>query len=165
MRRCDRGRLWIFVCLALALSACTLTETLPGAEIIPPLEDVSGLLEGICFEAALRLSGQVFTLKSQSELDSLYGQIDNLGICPHRMQRRTFDFGTGRAVLGSWTYATQGCKANHALNRLARDTTARTFALSYTFVVEGDCPYELIRPLWIAIEDAGGYALTLDIQR
>src|SRR5690606_19262469 len=120
--------------------------------IIASYSDVSPLMEGICFEAAFRLSGETFVLTGQTELDALYDRIDKLDVCAHRMTRRAFDFSGSRILAGTWTYAPQGCKAHHEIVQLLRDDAAKTLTLQYRLAVEGDCPYELLRPLWTAVE-------------
>ncbi len=119
-------------------------------------------MQGICFEAAHALSGQVFVLTEQGQLDGLYEQIDRSNLCRHRMPRRTFDF-SGRAVVGTWTYAPRGCTAQHDLTQIWRDDVARTMTLRYRFAVSGDCPYELVRPLWVAVENAAGFDVRLEV--
>lgn len=166
MPRCDRRRLWTVLYLVFAqLSACTLTETLPTGNIIAPFSDVSALMDGICFEAALAMSGQVFVLSEQEQLDLLYDEIESKGLCTRHIPRQEFDFSGGRTIAGTWTYSPFGCRASHGLRELWRDETTRTLTLRFSFEVEGDCPYELIRPLWIVVENVENYILILDIQR
>lgn len=126
------------------------------------MTDAAHLVDAICFEAAHAMSGQAYILREQAHLDSLYDQIDGSRVCRRPIERRSFDFG-GRAIIGTWTYAPHGCVAQHDLLQIRRDDDARTVALRYRFAVEGDCPYELIRPLWVAIENADGYDLRLEI--
>lgn len=133
-----------------------------NAPVISPVTNAADLLDGICFEAAYALSGQVFVLADQAQLDALYAQIDRSGMCRHRMPRKTFEFGT-QTIIGTWTYAPRGCSAGHDLVQLWRDDEARSITLQYRFSVSGDCPYELVRPLWIAIGNSAGYTLTLDV--
>lgn len=162
IKRCDRRSLLLALCLSVALAACTLNSPLPTAAEDPPVQvtDASELLEDICFEAAQAMSGQAFILTSQEQLDSLYNQIDASDRCRHRISRHTFDF-TGRSVVGTWTYAPQGCTARHELVRARRNEENRVLNLRYRFIVEGDCPYELIRPLWVAVENPDSYDLRL----
>jgi hypothetical protein len=106
------------------------------------------------------MAGQAFILTSQEQLDSLYDQIDSSKLCRRPIARQTFDF-TGRAVVGTWTYSPQGCTARHDLIRTRRNEENRMITLRYRFTVEGDCPYELIRPLWVAVENPDSYNLRL----
>lgn len=129
------------------------------------MSDAAPLFDDICFEAALALAGQPFVLTEQAQLDALYTRIDDSRRCARPIARQTFDFSGGRAVVGTWTYAQRGCTAGHDLIQMFRDDSARTMTLHYQFHVEGDCPYELLRPLWVTVEQVGGYALTLDVQR
>ena len=134
--------------------------TPPDAGQPPQVTDVAALLGGVCFEAAQAMLGQAFILTSQEQLDSLYNQIDASERCSHPIIRQTFDF-IGRTVVGTWTYAPQGCTARHDLVRLRRNDEARVIALRYRFTVDGDCPYELIRPLWVAVENPDSYDIRL----
>jgi hypothetical protein len=165
--RCDRRRLLLALCLSVALAACTLNDTSQPVEVPPPaaeqpvrVTDVAVLLEGICFEAAHALSGQAFILTSQEQLNGLYNQIDGSELCRRPIARHTFDF-AGHTVVGTWTYSPQGCTARHDLVRLRRNDENRVLNLRYRFIVEGDCPYELIRPLWIAVENPDSYNVRL----
>lgn len=106
------------------------------------------------------MAGQAFILTSQEQLNSLYDQIDGSKLCRRPIARQTFDF-TGRAVVGTWTYSPQGCTARHELIRARRNEENRMITLRYRFTVEGDCPYELIRPLWVAVENPDSYNLRL----
>jgi hypothetical protein len=118
------------------------------------------LLEGVCFEAAHAMAGQAFILTSQEQLDGLYNQIDASELCRRPIARHSFDF-TGRTVVGTWTYSPQGCTARHDFIRLRRSEENRVLTLRYRFVVDGDCPYELIRPLWVAVENPDSYDIRL----
>lgn len=111
------------------------------------------------------MSGQVFVLSEQEQLDLLYDEIESKGLCTRHIPRQEFDFSGGRTIAGTWTYSPFGCRASHGLRELWRDETTRTLTLRFSFEVEGDCPYELIRPLWIVVENVENYILILDIQR
>jgi hypothetical protein len=146
---------------------CTLNEAqtpfgVPSAAVEQPAQvtDASALLEGICFEAAHAMSGQAFILTSQEQLNSLYDQINSSQLCRRPIARQTFDF-LGRTVVGTWTYAPQGCTARHELVRVRRSDENRVLTLRYRFIVDGDCPYELIRPLWVAVENPDSYDIRL----
>ena len=166
-KRCDRRSLLLALCLSVALAACTLNDTSLSVEVTPPalgqaaqVTDAAALLEGVCFEAAHALSGQAFILTSQEQLDGLYNQIDASDLCRRPVVRQTFDF-AGRTVVGTWTYSPQGCTARHDLIRVRRNEENLRINLRYRFVVEGDCPYELIRPLWVAVENPDSYDVRL----
>ena len=124
------------------------------------MTDAAALLEGVCFEAAHAMSGQAFILTSQEQLNSLYDQIDASELCRRPIVRQNFEF-AGRAVVGTWTYSPQGCTARHEFVRLRRNDENRVLNLRYQFIVEGDCPYELIRPLWVAVENPDSYNIRL----
>jgi hypothetical protein len=132
------------------------------SSVVAPASDASHLLDGICFEAAHALSGHAFVLNDQAQLDGLYDQIDRSGLCRRRIPRLQFDF-AGRAVVGTWTYAPHGCTARHEQVQIWRDDVTRTMTMRYRFAVEGECPYELVRPLWVAVENPDAYAIRLEI--
>lgn len=167
IKRCDRRSLLLALCLSIALVGCTLNDTSsrvgapqPASDDTAQVTDVTVLLEGVCFEAAHALSGQAFILTSQEQLNGLYDQIDSSQLCRRPIARQTFDF-AGRTVVGTWTYSPQGCTARHELVRLRRNDENRVMTLRYRFAVDGDCPYELLRPLWVAVDNPDSYEIRL----
>lgn len=175
--RCDSRRvlvlLWV---LAFILCACTLNEELPSPPAVTPtpteiiiqptatetLPDVAALFDGICFEAAHALSGRTFILHSQNDLDALYQQIDNTQHCKRPILRHNFDFVT-QSIVGTWTYSPQGCTAEHNVDELEIVGEGRVIILNYRFSTQGTCPYELIRPLWVAVDNPEQYDIQLNI--
>lgn len=159
---------------ALILSACTLTlrdDGLPSviapdatAEAAPQAyTDAADLMQGICFAAANDAAGQVFTLRSAGELDTLYNLADNSGLCRRPVARATHDFSSGTIVVGTWS-AGRGCTARHDVLRFERDDEARSIEIALRLVIGGDCPYELVRPFWVSIPAAQDYAVTLMVE-
>jgi hypothetical protein len=78
------------------------------------------------------------------------------------VKRGTFDFANGRVLAGVWS-AGRGCKARHDVDRFERDNEAKTIAIDLTLVIEGDCPYELVRPFWISIPNAQEHDITITV--
>lgn len=161
------------------LLACNLT--LPIAELPPPtlpqaliatlapsptpdpldgLEDARAVMAGVCFEAAYQRRDKPFVLRSTAELDRLYNEIDASQHCRRPIRRGAFDFGGGRALVGLWSYGV-GCTASHTLVQ-QRDEAARTLTLQVHLRVDGDCNYELIRPLWVAVVVDEGWQLKVE---
>ncbi|MCS6836835.1 MAG: hypothetical protein NZ750_12560 [Anaerolineae bacterium] len=127
------------------------------------LRDVLPLLSGICFEAAYDAAGRVFVLRSPADLETFYNLADNSRLCRRPVRRYAFDFANDTALIGTWTRGL-GCTARHELTEAMRDDEARVVRLRFRFIQEGDCAYELVRPLWIAVAQATGYDLSLVVE-
>lgn len=130
-----------------------LTACLPETNLTTPSSaltwiDATELVRGVCFESANDAAGQVFTIHDEAELSTFYDLVDNSQLCRRPIQRGTFDFSDGRIVAGRWD-AGLGCIARHDVLDVRRDDQTVTFQLR--FITEGDCPYELIRPFWVAM--------------
>jgi len=152
---------------ALLLAGCgPLAQTATAIAVpptpTPPWVDANAVMAGICFEAAHDAAEQVFTLRSAEEHIRFYGLADNSGLCRRPVERRPFDFSGGRVLAGLWS-AGQGCTARHDLLSFARDDAARTITIRLALVVEGDCPYELVRPFWIGLDAAQDYTIIIDV--
>lgn len=144
--------------LAQAATAIALTPT-----PTPPWVDANAVMAGICFEAAYDAAGQVFTLRSAEEHIRFYGLADQSGLCRRPVERRPFDFSGGRVLAGLWSTG-RGCTARHDLLSFARDDAARTITIRLALVVEGDCPYELVRPFWVGLDSAQDYTIVIDVK-
>jgi len=163
-----------------ALISCNLTlppayipPTLPRVQLEEPtpsptppdpldgLEDARAALAGVCFEAAYQRRDTPFVFRSEAELARFYDEIDAAQHCRHPIARGTFDFSAGRALVGIWSYGI-GCTARHTLTQ-QRDEASRTLRLSAVFSVEGECSYELIRPLWVAVSLSEGWQVALEV--
>jgi hypothetical protein len=132
--------------------------TAPTAE--PPPQDAADLVRGICFEAAFDAAGQVFVLRSAEDLIRLYDLADHSRLCRRPVARVPFILADDQVVIGTWS-AGVGCTARHEIESLIRDEAARRMTLSVRFETEGDCPYELVRPFWLVLDQAAGYELEL----
>lgn len=118
---------------------------------------------GICFEAAWDASGRVFIMQSAEEHIEFYNLADNSNLCRQVVGREAFDFTTGDVLLGIWNRGT-GCTAEHEIISFERDNSARTIVIQAQFSITGTCPYELVRGLWLGIEDARNYDIRLEIE-
>jgi len=162
---------------ALLLASCALV--LPGqtpAPGEPPaatpfpggLTDERAITAGICFESAYDAAGRVFVLRSPEELAWLFDSSDASGLCRRPAVRGAFDFGgvngqPARALAGVWSKGT-GCTADHLIEGVTADDAARTLTVRLRFIVEGSCPYELVRPFWIGITGYNEYDIRLLVE-
>jgi hypothetical protein len=149
--------------IMLCAVGCNVLDALPAQSARVPLSDASGVMQGICFEAALALSDEVFTVRNTLDLIRLYDRIDQMQLCRRPMQRETFDFGAGRALVGVWS-AGVGCTARHDVLSAARDVQAMLIDVQLRFVTEGACNYELVRPYWVAVPDAAGFTIEVSVE-
>lgn len=156
------------------LCGCYLTmmdSTLPGpsdqttpqpdtAPESPELSDAREIFSGVCFSAARDAAERIFILRNDEELAFFFDLVDNSQLCRRPVSRGEFDFSDGRILAGSWSVG-RGCEASHDVLTINRDDAARTITMRLAFHVRGGCDYELVRPFWFAIEDAGDYEITI----
>jgi hypothetical protein len=159
---------WAALLLLLAAGCGPLLPPEPAPTLPPtapplPWQDASLVMAGICFEAAYDAAGQVFTLRSADDHIHLYDLADNSGLCRHPVVRHPFDFTGGRVLVGLWS-AGRGCTARHDLLSFTRDDAARTITMRLALVIEGDCPYDLVRPFWAGLDAASDYTITLTVE-
>lgn len=164
-------------CLFLALTGGCFLEparvnvapTISPGQPVPPgphglaWTDELAVMRGICFESAADAAGRVFVLRSADELSHFFDLADNSRLCRRLVQRGAFDFSTGRILAGTWSYGT-GCTARHIVHGVTRDDDARSLTIALTFVTEGECPYELVRPFWIGLDGVSDYAVDIVVQ-
>jgi hypothetical protein len=163
--------------LVIALAGCSAegTATPPPGTLAPPtatalpngLTDERAVVEGICFESAFDAAGRVFVLRSAAELAWLFNSSDASGLCRRPAARGNFDFGGAngepeRALAGVWSKGV-GCTADHVIEGIDIDDTARTYTVLLRLEIGGDCPYELVRPFWIGITGYNGYDIRLRV--
>ncbi|MFN8377840.1 MAG: hypothetical protein U0452_04140 [Anaerolineae bacterium] len=164
----------------LMLASCTLatptptpappeTPAPPTATPFPyGLTDERTVTSGICFESAFDAAGRVFVLRSPEDLTWLFDSSDASGFCRRPVARGTFDFGgangqPARTLAGLWTKGV-GCTADHVIEGVDVDDAARTVTVRLRFLVNGDCPYELVRPFWIGITGYNEYDIRLGVE-
>ena len=128
------------------------------------LEDAVPVMSGICFESANDAVDQVFVMRSAEDHIHLYDLAENSGLCRRPIIRTPFDFSNGRILAGIWTAGT-GCTADHEILDYQRDDANKTLTFQLRFVTYGDCPYELVRPFWVGIEDAQDYEVIIIVER
>ncbi|MEL7434725.1 MAG: hypothetical protein AAFN11_12330 [Chloroflexota bacterium] len=124
--------------------------------------DALTAMQGICYESASDAVGRVFVIQSAETHIDFYNQVDNSNLCRQPVRRYPFDFTTGDVLAGVWN-AGSGCTATHTITDFQRDDNARTISITATFSTAGDCPYQLVRGLWLGIENAQGYTITITV--
>ncbi len=127
-------------------------------------EDVSYLVDSICFEAALNIAGQVFKITDTYTLEALYTRIDRSKICDDAVKHINFEFSNGETIVGLWSAGT-GCNARHDVQSVYRDDTQQQETIQLRFITEGDCPYELLQPFWIALPRTTGFTIQLEVEK
>lgn len=168
----------LMLLMCVIVSGCTLLNGLPNPTATGSVEgeamnptpsrggrrwsDASDVMAGICFEAADDAVGRVFVIRSSAELDAFFGLADNSQLCRRAVQRGAFDFANGRVLAGVWS-AGFGCVARHNVDAFERDNEAKTILIRLTLMIEGDCPYELVRPFWIGIPNAQEHDITITV--
>lgn len=128
----------------------TLAPTQQPTDNPVPWTDELLTMYGICFEAALDASGQVFVLRNAEEHIRFYDLADNSGLCRRPVERAPFDFQSGERLLaGLWSAGT-GCTAQHEVQAFNLEDDVLT--LDVQFTTAGACNYELVRPFWVGVE-------------
>ncbi len=163
-----RCLVWLILLL---LTGCNLVNELPVVVIVQdvpvptstgPAPDAGTVMSGICFAAAQDAAGRFFVLRSAAELEHLFDLADNSRLCRRPVQRHDFDFSDGRVLAGLWS-AAQGCTTQHEVVQWQRDDAARQIRLQLRLHSAGDCDYELVRPYWLALENAADYHIEFQV--
>jgi len=128
------------------------------------LEEAVSVMSGICFESANDAVDQVFVMRNADEHIHFYDLAENYGLCRRPIIRNPFDFSNGRILAGIWT-AGAGCVADHEILEYQRDDAKKVLGIRLKFTTTGDCPYELVRPFWVAIDNASDYQVFIDVER
>jgi hypothetical protein len=126
-------------------------------------KDVSHLMEGVCFEAAMNVAGQVFKIADANGLAAFYSQIDRDHICEDLISPMTYLFNNNEVIVGLWSAGT-GCTAEYVVQSVQRDDAQRQETIHLQFITKGDCPYELLQPFWVAIPQAASFNIQLEVQ-
>lgn len=141
--------------------APTPTPTLPPSAGMP-YDDASPILAGICFDYLLRIEGQIVILDSQADLNALYSRVDRADICAERVARKEFDF-SAYQIVGT-VVSGVGCTAQIVYDGTRKDEAARTQTIELRYVISDNCPYHLVRPVWLAVPRSE-YTTTIQITR
>lgn len=157
--------------LLLLLAGCNLVNEMPVVVIVQdvpvptpavPAPDAGAVMSGICFAAAQDAAGRLFVLRSAAELEHLFDLADNSRLCRRPVQRHEFDFSDGRVLAGLWS-AARGCTLRHEVVQWQRDDSARQIRLQLRLRSAGACDYELVRPWWLALENATDYLIEFQV--
>jgi hypothetical protein len=127
-------------------------------------EDVSNLMESVCFESALSAAGQVFKISNTAALDAFYTQIDRSQLCEDPVNRVTYPFNNNEMIVGLWNSGT-GCTARYEVQNVQRDNAQKQEAIQLQFITEGICPYDLVQPFWIALPQSADFTIQIEVQR
>lgn len=136
----------------------------PTATPAYPWTDASAVMGGICFESVYDAAGQTFVIRSADELRRFFDLADGSGLCRLPVRRAEFDFGSETILAGVWSKGI-GCDARHEVGTIQRDDESQRLTVYLTFVTEGDCPYELVQPFWVALEGMPTYAVEFIIEQ
>lgn len=126
-------------------------------------KDVSYLMESVCFEAATKVAGQVFQIADVNALSALYTQLDRDQPCEDPINHTTYPFNNGEIIVGLWS-AGIGCNARHEVQNVQRDDIQGQETIQLQFITEGDCPYDLLQPFWIAVPQSIGFNIQIEVQ-
>jgi len=126
--------------------------------------DVNDLMAGVCFEAALDAAGRVFRIPNASALEAFYSQVDHSQLCEDPVERFTYPFNNGDVIMGLWSSGI-GCTARYEVQNVQRDNAQKQEAIQLRLVTEGDCPYELVEPFWIAIPQSADFTIQINVQK
>ena len=125
-----------------------------------PYINAKPVLPDLCFDFLKSLEGRSIVLDSAADLNALYDQADTSDLCPTTATRYEFDFAKYQ-IVGAVTSGT-GCSLDLTYQATVADDLARTQTIELTHQVIGTCAYELVRPLWLAIE-RNGYTMSIKI--
>ena len=104
-----------------------------------------------------------FKLNNQNVLNGFYTQIDRNKVCEDDINSMAYPFNDGEMIVGIWSSG-MGCSARHEVLNVQRDDAQKQEAIQLQFVTEGDCPYELVQPFWIALPQSADYDVQIAVQ-
>jgi hypothetical protein len=127
-------------------------------------EDVNNLMDSVCFEYAESATGQVFRISNAAALDAFYTQIDHSQLCEDPVNRMSYPFNNNEMIVGLWNSGI-GCTARYEVQNVQRDNAQKQEAIQLKFIIEGDCPYDLVQPFWIALPQSADVAIQISVQK
>ena len=125
--------------------------------------DANDLVAGVCFESALDAAGRVFRIPNASALEAFYSEVDHSQLCEDSVNRVAYPFSNNDMIVGLWSKGI-GCTARHEVQNVRRDDAQKQEAIQLLFITEGDCPYELVQPFWIALPQAADFNIQIEVQ-
>jgi hypothetical protein len=136
----------------------------PSPTFALPFPDAGAIFDGVCFQYLRTIGGQTITLTSQADLNGFYNKVDESELCRDRVERKTFDF-SARQIVGTAIIG-EGCGIDLTYERTDQNDSSQQRTIILRATVSGDCPYELVRPIWLIIErPASGHTTQLQISR
>jgi hypothetical protein len=137
---------------------------MPSSTPALPFPDAGAIFEGVCFQYLRTIGGQTITLNSEADLNAFYNKVDESELCRDRVERKSFDFST-RQIIGT-AITGEGCGIDLTYERTDQDDSRQQRTISLRATVSGDCPYELVRPVWMSIErPASGLTTQIQVSR
>jgi hypothetical protein len=122
---------------------------LPAPVIQLPYDDASPVFVGVCFSFLQTLAGQTLVFNTPAELAAFYERVNQSKQCRDVVAPQPFDFGT-RQIVGTVILG-KGCQIDTRFDRIDTDANARQRRIMFQATPVGDCGYDLVRPLWLAI--------------
>jgi hypothetical protein len=136
----------------------------PAPTATLPFPDASALLAGVCFSFLETLDGQTVVLDSPRDLAAFYDQVDSSKRCRDTVTRQQFDFSSGQ-IIGT-VITGMGCTVGVSYEGTERDDQAHQRTVVFRASVGGDCPYQLVHPLWLLVErPLPGYTTRVRVSR
>ncbi len=111
----------------------------------------------------MHVAGQVFKIADVKALNTFYTQLERNQPCEDPLNHITYPFNNAEVIVGLWS-AGIGCNARYEVQNVQRDDTQRQETIQLQLIIEGDCPYELLQPFWIAIPQSVGYNIQIEVQ-
>ena len=134
----------------LAASLAVSTATVPPAV---PYDDAGAVLAGLCFSFLQTLGSHTLVLDSPADLTKLYDAVDTSKQCRGTVERKSFDF-SKRQIVGYVVTGT-GCSVDLFYDHTDVDDNAHQRIVMFRSQISGDCPYDLVHPIWLAVERQG----------
>ena len=124
------------------------------------LRDERATFSEVCFAAAAAYTSHPTILRSAPSLRQFHAQLADR--CRRPLPAPHFDFTMGRILFGIWSRG-EGCGARHILTQYERDDAAGRITVRARLVTFGDCPYELLQPLWLSAPAGRDYRIDLRV--
>jgi hypothetical protein len=119
-----------------------------------PYPDVTAMFASVCYKYLETVADQPFALASDADLNAFYNRVDQSKHCSDSVLRHTFDF-TAQRIVGT-VVAGNGCGID-----LTYVGTQADQAITFRKTLQGDCPYGLVRQIWLAVPREGNLTLSI----
>ena len=125
-------------------------EPTPLPTVTLPYATAESVLSDLCFDYLRTLAGKTLILDSEPDLIALYDQADQSKKCDDPVTRGTFDF-TAQQIVGS-VFVDQACDVMLSHESTTLDDSAHQRIITLRATLIGDCEYDLVYPIWFAID-------------